>query len=102
MKGIVLYILKTKQKISMDCPTYVPQSKKAAAAEVRKSNDIRLQHILDVIPCPIQMSTSPVKKINNIRVLQIRNLKQNTSGIILEKNKPTRLLSQCFMALKQD
>lgn len=33
----------TQQKISMDCPTYVPQSKKAAAAEARKSNDIRLQ-----------------------------------------------------------
>ena len=29
------------------------------------------------------MPTSPVKKIN-ITVLQIRNLKQNTSGIILK------------------
>lgn len=53
--------------------------------------------MLDVIPCPIQMPTSPVKKINNIRVLQIRN-KENTHGIRLKKNKPT-ILSSCTNAL---
>lgn len=41
-KWQVLYIM-TQQKISMDCPTYMPQSKKATAADARKSNDIRLQ-----------------------------------------------------------
>ena len=70
-------IVKTQQKISMDFSTYVPQSKKSQ--QLQKSERAMTSDCsstLDVIPCPIQMPTSPVKKINNIRVLQITNLKR--------------------------
>lgn len=68
-------IVKTQQ-ISMDFSTYVPQSKKSQ--QLQKSERAMTSDCsstLDVIPCPIQMPTSPVKKINNIRILQITNLK---------------------------